>query len=86
MPTISVFYGIVIRMFFDDHSPPHLHADYAGNGARIGLDPITVLESQLPPRALAMVLEWTALHQQELLDNWGRLHTGQQPIKVAPLS
>jgi hypothetical protein len=50
MPEISRFFGIVIRMFFDDHSPPHLHADYAGDGARIGLDPITVLESQLPWR------------------------------------
>jgi hypothetical protein len=86
MPEISRFFGIVIRMFFDDHHPPHLHADYAGQGARIGLTPLTVLESQLPARALAMVLEWTALHQQELLDNWDRLHAGQPPVKVPPLS
>ena len=86
MPEISRFFGIVIRMFFDDHFPAHLHADYVGQEARIGLDPMTVLESKLPPRALAMVLEWTALHQQELLDNWNRLHTGQPPFKVPPLS
>jgi hypothetical protein len=85
MPEISRFFGIVIRMFFDDHPPPHFHADYAGKNARIGLDPISVLENELAARALALVLEWTALHQQELLDNWRRLHTGQSPRKVLPL-
>ena len=62
MPEISRFFGIVIRMFFDDHSPPHLHASYGENSALVSLQPIGVIESDLPSRALSMVLEWTALH------------------------
>jgi hypothetical protein len=64
----------------------HLHADYTGRQALIQLDPIRVIESELPQRALSMVLEWTALHQEELLENWKRLHANQPPLKVPPLT
>ena len=85
MPEISRFFGIIIRMFFDDHQPPHLHAEYAGRHARIRLQPIRVLESTLPTRAMSLVLEWCALHQAELVDNWERLQSGQPATKVPPL-
>jgi hypothetical protein len=86
VPEISRFFGIVIRMFFDDHPPPHLHAQYGERCALVALQPIAVIESDLPPRALSMVLEWTALHQSELLENWERLHTARSPVRVAPLT
>ena len=86
MPEISRFFGIVIRMFFDDHPPPHLHAQYGERSALVALQPIAVIESHLPARALSMVLEWTAVHQLELLDNWERVHTARLPVKVAPLT
>lgn len=86
MPEISRFFGIIIRMFFDDHLPPHLHADYTGRQALVAFDPIRVIESDLPQRALSMVLEWTALHQPELLENWRRLHSNQPPTTVPPLT
>jgi hypothetical protein len=73
-------------MFFDDHPPPHLHAQYGETSALIALQPITIMESDLPKRALSMVLEWAALHQPELLDNWDRLHTARSPVKIEPLS
>jgi hypothetical protein len=60
--------------------------DAPGRQALIGLGPITVIENDLPQRALSMVLEWTALHQQELLENWKRLHSNQPPMKVPPLT
>jgi hypothetical protein len=63
LPEISGFFGIVIRMFFDDHPPPHLHAQYGEGSAFVALQPIAVIESDLPARALSMVLEWTAVHQ-----------------------
>ncbi len=50
------------------------------------LQPIAVMESNLPTRALSMVLEWMALHQQELAENWERLHSSRPPVKVAPLT
>jgi hypothetical protein len=55
MPEISRFFGIVIRMYFDDHNPPHFHAIYAGDEARVGIEPIAILEGALPNRAASMV-------------------------------
>jgi len=85
MPEISRFFGIVIRMYFDDHNPPHFHAMYAGDEARIGIEPIAVLEGALPNRAASMVFEWAALHQAELMQNWCRLHSAQPVEKIKPL-
>ena len=66
MPEISRFYGIVIRMFFDDHEPPHFHAGYAEDEALVTIETQAVIAGRLPPRALGLVAEWTALHQEEL--------------------
>lgn len=54
MPEVSRFFGIMIRMYFDEHNPPHFHAIYAGNEAQIGIEPITILEGALPSRAASM--------------------------------
>ena len=79
MPEVSRFFGITVRMYFDEHDPPHFHAIYAGDEVQVGIDPIAVLQGQLPRRATSMVLEWAALHQRELLNNW-RLLRNNQPI------
>ena len=67
VPRISAFLGIVIAMYFDDHPPPHFHALYSGESVSIGIDPLTMLAGRLPPRVLGYVVEWAALHQEELL-------------------
>ena len=85
MPEISRFFGIVIRMYFDDHNPPHIHASYAGSEAQFGIEPITILEGAIPSRAASMVLEWAALHQRELMENWRRLHNAQPVESIKPL-
>jgi len=85
MPEISRFYGIIIRMYFDEHNPPHFHALYSGDEAQIGIEPIQVLEGHLPGRALSLSIEWAALHQRELLDNWDRLRADQPARKISPL-
>jgi hypothetical protein len=85
MPEISRFFGIVIRMYFNDHDPPHFHASYAGAEAQVRISPLGVLNGALPPRALALVVEWASLHERQLLDNWERLHTDQAPVRIAPL-
>ena len=58
MPTISIFYGIVIQMFWQDHAPPHFHAIYGEDEVLIDIRTLVVLEGRLPRRALALVLEW----------------------------
>jgi hypothetical protein len=80
------FFGIAIRMYCDEHNPPHFHAIYAGGEAQVDIDSITVLEGKLPNRAVSMVLEWAALHQRELMQNWQRLRNDQRVEKIEPLS
>ncbi|MBO4584552.1 MAG: DUF4160 domain-containing protein [Clostridia bacterium] len=72
MPVISRFYGIVIRMYFQqaEHNPPHIHAIYGEDMAVVEINSGSVLEGQLPQKALAMVREWTELHKTDLLHMW----------------
>jgi hypothetical protein len=85
MPTISQFYGIIIRMFFNDHAPPHFHASYGEYELIVGIQPITILRGHAPQRVRSMVLEWAALHQQELLADWQRCRNAEAPLPIAPL-
>ena len=85
MPEISRYFGIIIRMYFDDHPPPHFHAIYGRNEIQVAINPITILRGKLPRRAESMVFEWAALHQQELIENWHRLNNDQSPQKIKPL-
>ena len=85
MPTISRFYGIRIGMFHREHAPPHFHARYGEHTTVIGINPVSVLQGGLPRRAQSLVLEWTALHQAELVDNWRRAQNGQPLQPIDPL-
>ncbi len=62
MPTISFFYGILIRMYYNDHDPPHFHALYGEFQATVAIEELRVLEGELPRRALDLVLDWAELH------------------------
>jgi hypothetical protein len=62
LPTISQFFGILIRMFFDDHPPPDFHAVYNEHKAVIDIQRLEVIEGRLPRRALSLVLDWAELH------------------------
>ena len=85
MPTISIFYGIVVRMFFNDHAPPHFHAQYGEFTAEVAIDTLVVLRGALPRRALGLVLDWAELHRAELLQNWDLCRRHRQPQQIAPL-
>jgi hypothetical protein len=85
VPEISRFFGIVIKMFFDDHNPPHFHAEYGGSVALVGIRTLAVFSGRLPPRAMGLVIEWATLHQQELLADWERAQAKQQLQQIAPL-
>jgi hypothetical protein len=85
MPEISRFYGIVIRMFYDDHNPPHFHADYSGHAALIHITTLAVISGSLPPRAMGLVAEWATLHREELLTLWEKAKSLEPLGKVDPL-
>lgn len=73
MPEISRFLGIVIRMFFDDHNPPHFHAEFQEFKAIIEIHTAEVLEGYLPPKQLKLVQAWAIIHEDELLTNFEKL-------------
>jgi hypothetical protein len=86
LPRISAFLGIVITMYFDDHSPPYFHARYGGQDAEIGIDPLALLAGVLPARAVGQVFEWAQTHQAELLADWALVEAHQPPLPIAPLT
>jgi hypothetical protein len=85
MPEVSRFYGIVIRIFFGDHPPPHFHAVYGEHSAKIEINTLTVFEGHLPARALGLVIEWASIHQSELNEAFVRAANLEPPGKIAPL-
>ena len=85
MPTICVFYGVVIRMYGGDHAPPHFHAIYGDDEAVIGIRSLEVIRGALPARALALTLEWALLHREDLLEDWNLCVMNQTPRKIPPL-
>ncbi len=85
MPEVSRFYGIVIKIFYDDHNPPHFHAEYGAQEVLTNINTLAIIGGRLPPRALGMVTEWASLHQQELQAAWERAKQLQPPGHIAPL-
>lgn len=85
MPTLSVFYGIIVQMFWNDHAPPHFHAVYAEHEALIDIRTLDVIDGQLPRRALVLVLEWAQEHRAALMEDWELCARKQSPKKIPPL-
>ena len=85
MPEICRFYGIVIKMYFADHAPPHFHAEYAEYEARVAINNLAVLTGELPPRAMGLVAEWAMLHQRELQTLWERATKLEALHRLDPL-
>ncbi len=83
MPQISYFLGIIIRMFYNDHNPPHFHAFYGDYESLIDIKKKEIIRGYLPPRVLGIVVEWAMLHETELLLNWklSQQHISLQPIE-----
>ena len=81
MPVISRFYGMVIKMFFlsSEHNPPHIHVLYGEYMGVIDIRTNKMIQGDLPDKALKIVQEWTAIHQQELLKMWETQDIKQLP-------
>jgi hypothetical protein len=85
MPELSLFYGIRITLNYNDHNPPHFHAEYVGHNAQINILDATVLKGSLPKRQLKMVLAWAELHRDDLIQNWELSKSKQELVKIEPL-
>lgn len=85
MPTISTFFGIMIQMFWREHSPPPFHALYGEHEALIDIRTLEIIAGTLPRRALALTIEWAVEHRTELMEDWEPCQAKQLPKKIAPL-
>lgn len=88
MPVISMFYGIIIRLYLLDnrhHDLPHIHARYAEFEASVSLADAEVLAGGLPRKQLRLVQAWIELHREELFANWDLAASGELPYKIDPL-
>ena len=85
MPEISRFFGIVIKMFVDDHNPPHFHAFYAEHETLVDIQSLAIFAGRLPPRAMGLMIEWATIHQEELMDDWNRAQRHVPLVKIKPL-
>lgn len=88
MPTISMFYGILIRMFFKDidkHKLPHIHAEYQGDTAVYSILDGKLLAGSLPVKKDKLVIAWIIIHQDDLLADWELAVNGKTPFKIKGL-
>jgi hypothetical protein len=83
MPTIAVFYGIIVRMYFDDHNPPHFHASYGAAKALYRIADGVRIAGELPPTAERLVRQWAALRRAELNENWRRATDHVELFRIA---
>lgn len=88
MPVLSMFYGIVVSMYFLDnrqHNRPHIHARYQDDEAVLAIPDGELLEGELPPGKMRLVQAWIEIHRDELMADWQLAVNGQQPFKIEPL-
>jgi len=85
MPEISRFYGIIIRMYYGNHNPPHFHAEYQEYKAEYNIQTLDIIAGQMPKRAHALVLEWASMHKKELKENWEKASIPDSINPIEPL-
>jgi hypothetical protein len=85
VPEISRFYGIVIKMYWDDHALPHFHAYYGEHAATFAIDSLGLLAGSLPKRQHLNVVEWALMHQTELRADWTFAREYRPLLPIAPL-
>ena len=88
MPVVSMFYGIIVSLYFEDnkqHHTPHIHAKYQEHEAVVSVPDGELLEGRLPPAKMRLLSAWVEIHKDELMADWQLAVSGQQPYKIDPL-
>jgi len=88
MPTISIFYGIVIAMYFKDiqrHHLPHIHARYQNANAVFSIEDGSLLDGEFPPNKTRLVQAWIEIHREDLQADWSLAIKGEEPLRISPL-
>ena len=87
MPTLSMFFGIIIRMYYapKEHNPAHIHAYFQEYKASVKILDGEIINGNLPSKQLKLVLAWIEIHKDELLANWELCQNGEKPFNIEPL-
>lgn len=87
MPTLSMFFGIIVRMYYapKEHNPPHIHVYYQEYKATMNIDDCNITQGKIPTRQLRLVSAWIELHREELLADWHLCQNGERPFAIEPL-
>ena len=87
MPTLSMFFGIIIRMYYapKEHNPPHIHVYYQEHTATINIDDCSISQGKIPTKQLRLVTAWIELHRDELMADWQLCQNGEKPFTIEPL-
>lgn len=86
MPLVCEFFGIKIYMYWDEHMPPHFHAQYVDQKALVSINDAVVIKGSLPSKQLKLVLAWCELHKEELMENWDSAKQHDEIHRINPLS
>ncbi len=86
MPEICRFFGIIVRMYYDEHNPPHLHAEYSGNKAVIDFHGNVIKGDLSSKTATKLIREWIDLREKELMEDWDLARANKEMNKIEPLS
>jgi len=87
MPTLSMFFGVIIRMYYapKEHNPPHIHVYYQEFIAVLNIRNCELLEGNLPAKQMRLVVAWIEIHQDELMADWKLCQNGEKPFSIEPL-
>jgi hypothetical protein len=87
MPTISMFFGILIRMYLGkkEHNPPHFHAYYQDYKGVFSIETCEMIEGDIPNKQMRLIIAWAELHKDELLADWNLSQNGEKPYNIDPL-
>jgi len=87
MPTLSLFFGIIIRMYYalKEHNPPHIHVYYQEYISVVDISNFELLEGELPTRQIRLVTAWIEIHKDELIADWELCQNGEKPFSIEPL-
>ncbi|MCX6258952.1 MAG: DUF4160 domain-containing protein [Bacteroidia bacterium] len=87
MPTISMFFGIIIRMYYapKEHNPPHIHVYYQESRAVMSIENCVLLEGNIPDRQMRLAVAWIEIHRDDLMADWKLCQNGEKPFTIEPL-
>ena len=87
MPTLSMFFGIIIRMYYapKEHNPPHIHVYYQGESGVVNIETCELMNGKIPAKQLKLIVAWIEIHKEELFADWELCQNGEKPFTIEPL-